>query len=114
MKKDIFVLLGSIFLIVSLSACAGVGGYTQPAGLFPAGGLFTDTVSGSQVYENGVTPKKEGKACGTYILFVGTGDTSVETAMKNGGIKKLVFVTQSIKSVLGPIYGEVCTIARGN
>jgi hypothetical protein len=101
-------------LTLTLTACAGVGGYTQPAGLFPAGFLFTDSVSGSQVYENGVTPKKEGKACGNYILFVGTGDTSVEAAMNNGGIKKLVFVKQSIKSVLGPLFGEVCTIARGN
>lgn len=97
----------------SLTACAGVGGYTQPAGLFPVGLLYTDSVSGSQVLENGTTATKEGKACGTYVLFVGTGDTSVETAMKNGGIKKLVFVSQSVKAVLGPLYGEVCTIARG-
>lgn len=113
MKKGavVIALLVSVF---ALSACAGVGGYTQPAGLFPAGFIYTETVSGSQVYENGVNPTKEGKACGNYIVFIGTGDTSVETAMKNGGIKKLVFVKQSIRSVLGPIYGEVCTIARGN
>lgn len=108
-------LLFSVLLlsVVALTACAGVGGYTQPAGIFPAGAIFTDTTSGSQVYENGVRPTKTGKACGTYILFVGTGDTSVETAMNNGGIKKLVFVTQSIRSILGPLYGEICTIARG-
>ncbi len=107
-------LVGLLISIVSLSACAGIAGYTQPAGLFPAGFLYTDSVSGSQVLDNGATATKEGKACGTYIIFVGTGDTSVEKAMKNGGITKLVFVTQSVKSVLGFIYGEVCTIARGN
>jgi hypothetical protein len=107
------VLTGLLFIMLMVTACAGVGGYTQPAGLFPAGFIYTETVSGSQVYENGTTPTKEGKACGTYVVFVGTGDTSVETAMKNGGIKKLIFVKQSIKAVLGPIYGEICTIARG-
>jgi len=64
--------------------------------------------------KNGVTPTKEGKACGSYIVMIGTGDTTLETAMKNGGITELVFVTQSVKSILGFIYGEVCTIARGN
>ena len=98
----------------ALSGCAGVGGYYQPAGLFPHGGIFTETTSGSLILDNGATATKEGKACGTWIIFVGTGDTSVEKAMQNGGIKKVVFVTQYIKSILGPIYGEVCTIARGN
>lgn len=112
MRKGL-MLLTVVLVGVSLTACAGIGGYTQPAGLFPMGALYTDTVSGSQVLDNGESPTKEGKACGTYVIFVGTGDTSVETAMKNGGIKKLVFVTQSVKSVLGFIYGEVCTIARG-
>lgn len=100
--------------LFSLTACAGVAGYTQPGGLFPVGLIYTDSISGSQILDNGASASKEGKACGTYILFIGTGDTSVETAMKKGGISKLVFVTQSVKSVLGPIYGEVCTIARGN
>ncbi len=112
MRKGLLLL--TVMLVgISLTACAGVGGYTQPAGLFPVGLLYTDSTSGSQVLENGMTATKEGKACGTYIIFVGTGDTSVETAMKNGGIKKLVFVSQSVKAILGPVYGEVCTIARG-
>jgi len=105
------VLLVSIF---SLAACAGVGGYTQPAGLMPMGWIYTNSTSGTQILEPGVTPTKEGRACGDYIVFVGTGDTSIETAMKNGGIKKVVFVTHSVKMVLGSIYGEVCTIVRGN
>jgi hypothetical protein len=112
MRKGLMLL--TVGLVgVSLTACAGISGYTQPAGLFPVGLLYTETVSGSQVLDNGTAATKEGKACGTYIIFVGTGDTSVETAMKNGGIKKLVFVTQSVKMILGSLYGEVCTIARG-
>jgi len=99
---------------LSLAGCSSVGGYYQPAGLFPTGGIYMETTSGSLILENGVTPTKEGKACGSWILVVGTGDTSVETAMKNGGIKKAVFVTQYIKAILGSVYGEVCTIVRGN
>lgn len=113
MKKHLLA-LGIFIISISMTACAGIGGYTQPAGLFAAGALFTDSVSGSQMLKNGVTPTKEGKACGSYILLIGTGDTTLETAMKNGGITDLIFVTQSVKSVLGFVYGEVCTIARGN
>ena len=103
-----------VLAVASLSGCAGYGSYFQPAGLYPAGSIFSETTSGSLILDNGATPTKEGKACGTWILVVGTGDTTVETAMKNGGIKKAIFVTQYIKSILGPIYGEVCTIVKGN
>jgi hypothetical protein len=100
---------------VVLAACGGIGGYTQPAGLFPLGTIYTETTSGSDILENGSTASKEGKACGTVILgMIGTGDTSVETAMKNGGIKKVVFVTQKLKMIFWSLYGEVCTVARGN
>src|SRR3569832_753454 len=92
-NKEVEMRRGLLFValmisIFSLTACAGIGGYTQPGGLFPVGLVYTDSVSGSQVLDNGATASNEGKACGTYIIFVGTGDTSVETAMKNGGIKK--------------------------
>ena len=99
---------------LSLVACAGVGGYQQPAGLFPYGAIFTESTSGTIILDNGATPTKEGRACGSYIIVVGTGDTTVETAMKNGGITKAVFISHYIKSIVGPIYGEVCTIVRGN
>jgi NADPH-dependent glutamate synthase beta subunit-like oxidoreductase len=99
---------------LSLYGCAGVGSYYQPAGVFPSGGIYTDTTSGSLILENGATPTKEGKACGSWIVVVGTGDTSIETAMKNGGVQKVIFVTQTVRSILGPIYGEVCTVVKGN
>ena len=103
-----------VLAMVSLTGCAGINGYYQPSGLFPAGGIYTETTSGGLILENGVTATKEGRACGSYILVVGTGDTSIETAMKSGGIKKAVFITQHIKTILGPIYGEICTVVRGN
>lgn len=109
-----FSLVVVALVALSLAACTGFGGYYQPAGLFPWGGIYTETESGTLILENGVTPTKEGKACGTWVVVVGTGDTSVESAMKNGGIKKAVFITQKIKAILGPIYGEICTVVRGN
>lgn len=107
-------LLGLFLAILVTTGCGGVGAYTQPSGVFPYGSIYTESTSGGIILDNGATPSKEGKACGSYIIFVGTGDTSVEKAMQNGGIKKAIFVTQYLKLILGGFYGEVCTIVRGN
>src|SRR5574340_173360 len=112
--KRILMSLGIVACAASLYGCSGVGGYYQPAGLFPTGWIFHETTSGSILNDNGATPSKTGKSCGTDILgIVATGDTSVEAAMNNGGIKKVVYTEQYIKSILG-VYVEVCTIAKGN
>lgn len=58
-----------------------------------------ETPSGGILHDNGVAPTKTGKARGTSILgIVATGDTIVETAMSNGGIKKAVHIQEYIKS----------------
>jgi hypothetical protein len=112
--KRILTSLGIVACAASLYGCSGVGGYYQPAGLFPTGWIFHETTSGSILNDNGATPSKTGKSCGTGVLgIVATGDTSVEAAMNNGGIKKVVYTEQYIKSILG-VYVEVCTIAKGN
>ena len=101
--------------VLTLSACAGVGGYTQPNGLFASAGIYTDVKTGTIVLENGTAANKEGRSCGNEILgVIAQGDTTLETAMKNGGIKKAVYVTHDIKYVLWGLYAEVCTVARGN
>ena len=113
MKKAL-TSLGVLAVAASLSGC-GVGGYYQPSGLFPSAGIYMETTSGGILHDNGVTPTKTGKACGTSILgIVATGDTTVEAAMNNGGIKKAVYTQQYIKLYVGGIYTEVCTIAKGN
>lgn len=112
--KRALMSLGVVAFAASLYGCSGVGGYTQPAGLHPAGWVFSETTSGTILNDNGTSPSKTGRACGTSILgMVGTGDTSVEAAMNNGGIKKVVFTEHYIKNILG-LYVEVCTIAKGN
>ena len=100
---------------LALAGCSGAMVGFQPS-LFTAGPglIYTDVQGGSLVVEN-ATPSKTGSACSTQILgVVATGDTRVETAMNNGGIKKLSYVSQSLKSYVFGVYSEVCTIARGN
>jgi O-antigen ligase len=57
---------------------------------------------------------KEGKACATTILgWVATGDASIQAAKTAGGISTVAVVDHSAKNILG-IFGEWCTIVRGN
>jgi hypothetical protein len=112
--KRALTLAGLMVFAAVASGCSGVGGYTQPGGLTPVAGVFMETTSGGIIHDNGTTPTKTGKACGTSILgIVATGDTTVEAAMNNGGIHKAVFTEQYIKSILS-VYTEVCTIVKGN
>ena len=112
--KRMLMSLGVVAFAASLYGCSSYGGYTQPAGIHPQGWLFSETTSGSILNDNGATPTKTGKSCGPGSLgLVGTGDTTVEAAMNNGGIKKVVYTEQYIKNILG-LYIEVCTIAKGN
>jgi len=113
--KRALLSLGILAFIGFLSGCSGVGGYTQPGGLTPTAGIFMETTSGGILHDNGATATKTGKSCGTGVLgIVATGDTTVEAAMANGGIKKAVFTEQYMKSILFGLYVEVCTIAKGN
>ena len=78
-----------------------------------AGVIYNETKYGDiATDEAGAT--KEGKACGTSILgWVATGDASVQAAKAAGGITKVASVDHSAKNILG-IFGEWCTIVRGN
>lgn len=98
-----------------LAGCMGAAGITQPNTFFAVAGIYSDVQGGSLVLDNGVAATKTGKACSNQILgIVASGDTSVEKAMADGGITKLVFVTSSYKNIVWGVYTEVCTIARGN
>ncbi|MBH0200759.1 MAG: hypothetical protein HP496_00265 [Nitrospira sp.] len=113
--KRALTLVGLMAFAAVAAGCSGVAGYTQPGGLTPTAGIYMETTSGGILHDNGATPTKTGKSCGTGILgIVATGDTTVETAMNNGGIKKAVYTEQSIKSILGGFYVELCTIVKGN
>ncbi|GJL66389.1 MAG: hypothetical protein NPIRA05_13600 [Nitrospirales bacterium] len=111
--KKLIALFGVGLYALTMAGCAPMN-FAQPNAAFPVAGIYSDVQGGSLVLDNGATATKTGKACGHQILgIVAAGDTSVETAMANGGISKLVYVNQSYKNILF-IYSEICTIARGN
>jgi hypothetical protein len=77
------------------------------------GTTFNETKYGNIATDEAVATK-EGKACGTSILgWIAQGDASIVAAKANGGITKVSSVDHYAKSILG-IYGEWCTIVKGN
>ncbi|GIU70518.1 MAG: hypothetical protein KatS3mg002_1754 [Candidatus Woesearchaeota archaeon] len=57
---------------------------------------------------------KRGVSCQRSILWlVSIGDSSIETAKKNGNITKIASVDYEILDVLSIIYHRVCTIVQG-
>lgn len=109
-------LAGILSLGFTLTGCAGAMVGFQPS-LFTAGPgiLFTEVQGGSLVVDSNAPAAKSGQACSSQILgMIATGDTRIETAMNNGGIKKVAFVNQSIRSYVLGVYSEVCTIVRGS
>ena len=104
--KKLSLFISILFL---LSSC---GGRTKSG---VTGGLFfsswKDTISAS--VDNNVTVSNKGEACAINILGIfAFGDSSVETAKLNGGLKKIAFTDTSYKNILG-IYQKGCTIVNG-
>ena len=77
------------------------------------GFIYLNTQAGENISSNDVGQKK-GEACATSILgWVGTGDASVTTAAKAGGITKISHVDSTASDILG-VYAEYCTVVYGN
>jgi hypothetical protein len=78
-----------------------------------AGVIFNETKYGN-VATDASASTKEGKACATSILgMVATGDASIQAAKAAGGINTVASVDHSAKNIVG-VFGEWCTIVRGN
>jgi uncharacterized protein YceK len=57
---------------------------------------------------------KKGEACGMSILgIIATGDASIDSARRNGGIRSISTVDEEFTSILGGLYHSKCTIVRG-
>ena len=94
-------------------ALAGMLFLAGCATYIPAGGLFVDGKSGVGI-NNGVAASKTGKACMNSVLgLVAYGDATMESAMRNGNIKKVATVNYEAKNILG-IYGTYCLVVTGN
>ena len=109
--KNIYIMKKALILILSTLVLTSCGGQTRSgvtAGLVSS---WKDTISG--VSDNSVTVEKRGEACSTNILgIVASGDSSVETAKRNGGVKKVAFADTTYLSVLG-LYQKGCTVVKG-
>ena len=104
--KKLLILIVSTLLITS---CGGQTRSGVTAGLLVSN--WDDTISG--VTDNSVVVDKRGEACSTNILgIVASGDSSVETAMRNGGIKKVAYADTTYLNILG-LYQKGCTVVKG-
>jgi hypothetical protein len=104
MKKSIILL--SLFI---LSSCGGTTRSGVTTGLLFS--TWSDTISG--VSDNSVETTKQGEACATNILgLVASGDSSIETAKRNGGVKKVAFADTTYLNVLG-LFQKGCTVVKG-
>ena len=91
---------------VVLSGCAT--GMRQPI----TGFLYSDVQSPAAATSN-QAGNRVGEACASSILgLVATGDATIETARRNGGITMITSVDDSTTSYFG-IYAKYCTIVRG-
>ena len=110
-------MLAAVAILAGTTAFAGCTMAVAPYGTEEgsAGMIYTDLTVGSPLKSNpNSSSLKRGEACSTSIIgFQTDGDSSTQTAMKNGSIKDLVSVKHHITSVLG-IYTKVCTIAKGH
>lgn len=100
MKK----ILGPVLLLALMSGCA-----TQ----YPMGSILTDNTLPMKVGDNSVQSSKVGTATSmSYLGMIATGDASIQTACKNGGISKISHVDWKVKNILGFI-GEYTTTVYG-
>ena len=74
--------------------------------------ITLDHVASDPGVDNAVRPTKNGMAKASAILFFGTGDASIQTAMKAGGITKVHHVDYNVKNILF-LYSEVITVVYG-
>ena len=104
--KIALTLVGISAVAFSLAACQIVA---SPV----VGTTFNETKYGNIATAETATTK-EGKACATSILgWIAQGDASIVAAKANGGVTKVTSVDHYAKNILG-IFGEWCTIVKGN
>lgn len=92
-----------------------LGGCAAGPGHVPNGFFFTSTKGPGDTGYRKAKAAKTGQSCGSNILgVVGLGDTSIDSAKKAGGIKKVATVDFETFSVLGAMYTKVCTNVTGD
>lgn len=106
MNKFILTSLAAVSLFAT-SGCAAMSNRAPVTGF-----LYSDVAAGENISSNAGTTKK-GEACAASILgLIGTGDASINTAAKEGGIAKVAYVDGKSTNILG-LYAKYCTIVYG-
>lgn len=79
----------------------------------PVSGAWYTDVKGPITVTDAYGGTAMGQACATSILgLVATGDASLETAKKNGGVAQVTAVDHTSNSILG-FYAKFCTVVYG-
>ena len=102
--KKYLVITTLVLFVASFTGCA--------MGAAPVTGFwYTDVSGGLAATDSDQKPTKSGSATANSILgLVATGDASIETAAKNGGITQIHHVDYSSKSILGIIASYTITV----
>ena len=112
-NDDLSTTLGTIVVPGSplLAGISTLGGCAFAAA--PVTGFIYSGVQHGEIATSAPVGSKSGESCATSILgAVATGDASVETAARQGGISTISHVDHKVMSVLG-VYAEYCTVVHG-
>lgn len=100
-----------IYLAIVLASASLLAGCATP---YPCGMLYTEIKSPVATSEGNVNYSKVGVSKATSILgLIATGDSSIKSAVANGGIRNVKYVDYESKNILG-LYGEYTTTVYGD
>ena len=103
--KTTFVFIGAALSAVLLSSCGAIG--SDPVGM-----IYADVNTPREA--TSATGSKTGTSMSkSYLGLVATGDSSINTAKRNGGISTVSSVDKKVNNILG-IYTEYTTTVSGN
>ncbi len=105
MKRKISLLSLVLIASIMVSGCAT---------LYPVGSFYSEVAFPAAVGNGDADYSKVGKAtANSYLALIATGDCSIATAAKNGGITEIKYVDYDVKNILG-IIGEYTTVVYGD
>ncbi len=109
MKKIISLILLSLLV----ASCA------QTSNGVTSGFIYTSWKDRDPIsrVDNSVPANKSGKSCVKSTLgIIATGDSSIDTAKKNGNITKVSYIDRTFEAfnLYIPIFQEGCTVVYGN
>lgn len=89
--------------VTALSALAAItfSGCAMTVGSPATGFIYTDAKGPGHMTENTIGSKVGTTTCSSILGIVASGDCSIQTAAKNGGIKKVATVDFKVNNVLG-------------